>query len=312
MKSTKTFNNISDKLRSEIPKLKHGERVVFQMLNGVPNPEPDEKERKKQGETLYGKVQIPTNFRIYDPYQTPVKDEKGEITGYDGGYVDVGCVDVWDKGEPFKFRFFTPGLIAGQSNGSFFQGKFELMGGNIRDEELFEILWLSNEREGNPHADPTVKKSFKLLNLKAETTKTLSKYDQVKKALDIVKEMKPSEAAKVLSALNKPTYQDEELIMAAVKEIAMTDYESFLKVYSDPETDAKFVIKKALDAAIISHEMATGDIKMGKTKIGIVSVEGIEDLPGAIVKWLASAENGKDVMANIKKQLTEVEKPVKQ
>lgn len=305
MKSTKTFNNISAKLRSEIPKLKKGERVVFQMLNGVPNPEPDEKERAKQGATLYGKVQIPTSFKIFDPYHREYKDNQGGIV-YEGDYVDVGCVTGWDKDQPVKFRTFIPGLSAGTSSGSFFQGKFELMGGNIADEELFEILYLSNHREGNPHADAGTEKLFKILDLKAETTKTVSKFDQVKKALDFVKTITAEKAAQVLSALNKPTYQDKELLMAAVKELAMTDYESFLKVYDDPETEAKYQMKQALDAGVITHEPATGEIKMGKTKIGMVVVEGPEDLPGAIVKWLASAENGKDVMANILKQMQPV------
>ena len=162
MKSTKTFNNISDKLRSEIPKLKPGERVLFQMLNGVPNPEPDEKERSKSP-ILYGKIQLQTNFRIYDPYQ---KDESGTEVG---GFVDVGCVDTWLNGHPDRFKCFVPG------SGEYtqFQGKFELVGGNVKDEELYEILWLSNQREGNPHRDISIEPMFKIVDLKADTRKTI-------------------------------------------------------------------------------------------------------------------------------------------
>jgi hypothetical protein len=305
MKSTKTFNNISDKLRSEIPKLKKGEKVVFQMLNGVPNPEPDDKERAKQGEILYGKRQIPTTFRIYDPYQ---KDSEGKEVG---GYIEVGCVETWDRDQPVRFRTFIPGLSPGTTSGSFFQGKFSLMGGNIADEELFEILWLSNAREGNPHADAGTEKVFKILDLKAETTKTVSKFEQVKKALDLVKTITVDKARQVLAALNKPTYQDDELVMAAVKELAMSDYDSFLKAHNDPETEKKYQIKTALELGILTHDVATGDVKLGNAKIGVIGVEKMDDLPGAVVKWLESAQNGKDVMANILKQLKEKQEVVK-
>lgn len=308
MKSTKTFNNISTKLRSEIPKLKLGEKVVFQMLNGVPNPEPDEKERRKQGETLYGKVQIPTTFKIFDPYQRELQDSQGN-TVYEGDYVDVGCVSTWDKDQPVKFRTFIPGLTAGTTSGSFFQGKFELTGGKIADEELFEVLWLSNHRKGNKHADTATEKLFEILDLKAETTKKLGKFEQLKKALDIVNKISEEKARQVLSSLNKPTYQDKELVMAAVKELATSDCESFLKVYDDPNTEKVYQIKQALDANVISYEVSTSEVLMGKTKLGIVAVKDFADLPAAIVAWLDTAENGKDVMANILKQLQPV--PVK-
>ena len=104
MKSTKTFNNISDKLKASIPQLKPGQKAQFQMLTGMPNPEPDPREKAKQGEVLYGKVQVLTNFRVYDPYQ---KDGEGNEVG---GYVDVGCVDQWLGENPSKFRLFIPGF----------------------------------------------------------------------------------------------------------------------------------------------------------------------------------------------------------
>src|SRR6266705_2211103 len=88
MKSSKTFNNISEELKKQIPKLKPGEVKTFLMLNGTPNPDPDPREISKDP-MLYGKKQLRTNFRIYDEYQ---KDKEGQVVG---GYVDVGAVERW-------------------------------------------------------------------------------------------------------------------------------------------------------------------------------------------------------------------------
>ena len=81
MKSSKVFNNISEDLKNKIPKLKPGEVVTFQMLNGTPNPDPDPREQQKEP-VIYGKRQLLTSFRIYD---------KGK-----GEYVDVGAVETWN------------------------------------------------------------------------------------------------------------------------------------------------------------------------------------------------------------------------
>jgi hypothetical protein len=161
MKSTRIFNNISDKLKAQIPKLKKGERVQFQMLTGMPNAEPDPIERAKQGEVLYGKVQLLTTFRIYDPYQ---KDSKGAEVG---GYVDVGCVDQWLNETPSKFRLFIPGITGVVVHNKAFAGRFDLQGGVVADEELFEILFLSPEREGSPCQDSSYEIKYRLIDEKA-------------------------------------------------------------------------------------------------------------------------------------------------
>lgn len=292
MKSSKVFNNISAKLKAEIPKLKPGERVVFQMLNGVPNPEPDDKERAKSP-ILYGKMQVQTNMRIYDPYQ---KDDEGKEVG---GYVDIGCVDVWDGEKPVTFRFLVPG----QGHFSQFQGKFELVGGNVKDEELYEILWLSNQREGNPHKDPSVEPLFKILDLKQDSKKSVSKVDMLREALDIVKNATTAEMKKVMAALNQPTYQDDEVLKAKFGELARDNYEQFLQVWKDPSTDTKAVIKEALDKNVITHDFKSGDLMMGKIKLGALIVDSVGDLPAEITKWLKTSDNGTSVLANIKNQL---------
>ena len=55
--------------------------------------------------------------------------------------------------------------------------------------ELYEILYLSNEREGNPHRDTSVEPLFKILDHKADSKASITKFTTLKKALDYVKEM---------------------------------------------------------------------------------------------------------------------------
>jgi len=299
MKSSKVFNNISDKLKASIPRLKPGEVVVFKMLNGVPNPDPDPAEQSKDP-ILYGKVQIQTNMRVYDPY---VQNEKKEEVG---GYVDIGCVEDWNGEQPRTFRFFVPG----QGLYSRFQGKFSLTGGNARDEELYEILWLSPERKGSPCADGAVHPLFEIVDLKSDTKATITRYDRLKKALDLVKDINQSKAIEVMSALNQPTYQDSEVLMAKVKELAIANPDEFIKTYESAETPVRSIVKEAMDRSILTHDIATGEVKLGGVKVMELKTVDEGTFIPEFAKWINTAENGKDVLNNIKSRVDK-KQPVK-
>lgn len=296
MKSSKTFNNISDKLKSEIPVLKPGEVVTFQMLNGIPNPEPDEKERSKDP-ILYGKTQIVTNFRIFDPYQ---KDEEGKEVG---GYVDVGCVDQWIKDEPVRFRLFVPGM----GEYSKFGGKFSLTGGNIRDMELFEVLWLSNEREGNPHRDKSSEPLFKMLDLKADSKASISKVSILRKALEIAEKLKTdkNKAIEVLASLNKSHKNDDDVINGMIADLASSTPETLIKIYESKETPVKAVIKKAMDKGVLKHNTVSGKISLNNVEIHTLKVSTADALIEQLSKWLLTSENGEDVLANLRYSIEE-------
>jgi len=297
MKSSKTFNNISSKLRSEIPKLKPRETVIFQMLHGMPNPEPDEKERSKSP-VLYGKRQVLTNFRIYDPYQNEYKDETGE-TQYQGGYVDVGVVEAWNGDNPLRFKTFVPG----QGEYAQFQGKFQVTGGNIKDEELFEILWLSNEREGNPHRDVSVEPLFKIVSARAENKATVTKVDRLIKAITTAKEMSLEDAAAVMASLNQPTYQDPEVLRPKILQFAKDNVDEFLAACENPDNTTNLIIRKAIEAGVVTHDIVTGDVKAGNVTLTSIKVSTLNEFVPRFTEWTKSAANGKDVLANLKRQV---------
>lgn len=298
MKSTKFINNISDKLKAAIPKLKPQQTVTFQMLNGVPNPDPDEKERQKDP-MLYGKVQVRTNFRIYDKH---IKDADGKEVG---GYVDVGCVDQWNGDTPDKFRFFVPGM----GEYSRFGGKFSLTGGNVRDEELYEVLWLSPEREGSPCKDESVQPLFKILDVKGDSTASINKVDRLRKALKLSETISDKDARRVMAALNQPNYQDKEVLMAKIGELARDNYDLFLQTYDDPNSKVKAAIKTAFDSGLLKHDIASGSVTMGAVKLTDLKIEGTQSLVNEFTNFVNTAANGKDILENIEKQLEKAAKP---
>lgn len=292
LNASRTFNNISEKLKAEIPVLKQGEVVVFQMLNGTPNPEPDEKERSKSP-VLYGKRQVQTNFRIFDPYQ---KDSSGlEV----GGYVDVGCVEHWNGDNPSTFRFFVPG----QGEFSQFQGKFSLTGGNIKDMELFEVLWLSNEREGNPHRDKSVAPLFKIIDKTADNKASITRVDTLRKALALADTLKKDvkKSKQIMAALNKNYSEDE--IEGEIAKLASSKPEVLIQVYESKDTPMRALLKEAMDAGILNHDFATGKVKLGDVDIHVLKTSTSDSFITEMVKWIETSDNGQDVLSNIKSRM---------
>jgi hypothetical protein len=304
MKQGKNFNNISDKLKAEIPKLKKGEKVQFQLLTGMPNPEPDPRERAKQGEVLYGKVQLLTSFRIFDPYQ---KDSSGNEVG---GYIDVGCVDQWLGDTPVKFRLFIPGLTGVVLHNRAFAGRFELQGGSAADEELYEILWLSPERKGSLCQDSSYQIKFEIVDVNATSKGMVNKVDNLRRVIKIVDEMSELEARNIMAALNQPKYQDEKVLMANLKNYAISNVDAFLKTYDSKETPLRSTIKKAMEEKVLVYDLKTGDVKVGGATIATIKNSNVESFMDSFAQWLNTAENGKDVLNNIKNQMENKEEVV--
>jgi hypothetical protein len=285
MKSTKLFNNVSEELKKQIPKLKPKEVVAFQMLNGTPNPEPDDRERRKQGEILYPKVQLMTQFRIFDTH-------KGE-------YVDIVLADGWTGDTPSRTRCFVPGNENGLG-GSRFQGKFQCMGGIVNEEELYEVLYISPQRKGTPCPDPSVEQIFEIIDLKAGNETKITKFDRLTKVIEITKKLTPKEARKIMRSLNQPDYQDDSTLLAMTKDFATRNVDTFLSTYENKDSYLKSDVMEAIAAKVIEHDLPTGDIKLSGTVIANIKVSNPDAFPESFVKWLNTSENGKDVLANIK------------
>lgn len=278
----KNLNNISEKLEKDIPKLEKGQEVVFQMLNGHPNNDNDRGERERNP-ILYGKTQLSTKLRIKDPYTNST--------------VEIGAPMAVEGDIVTSYRPFLAGLDDGV-----FKGKFSLFGGNSIHEELFEVFWLSPEREGSPCADSRIKPVFKIVNNREESQKTISKIDTLRKALDVLKAMEEADYRDFAASQN---WGETDLadIQAKVGDFAKSNPDKFLTIKDDPDTKIKSTLKRALDKNIITYDAITGDVLTGDSVIMRVAKDKKPEYLSAIAVWIKSAKNGKQVLDGIEKQL---------
>lgn len=290
MKVIGDFNKISPKLKKEIPKLKQGQVVTFQMLNGVTNPEPDPTERSKTP-MLYGKAQISTRDRIFDPYLNET-----------GDYVDIGVVKNFSKNRDGDYeietRLFVPGMGEFQ-----FGGKFSLMGGRIEDEELFEFLWLCNENEKNPYRDKSVKPLFKPVNLLEDSKETINTTSRLREAVNLAGDMDVETAREIAASLNWSNIAEPEVLMAKINDFAAKFPDQFLKTAKSPKRETKATIKKALDNGVINFDVLTKKVTLGSELIATLSFRDGDDFLNAFTDWLNTSIHGADVLGNIKNQL---------
>lgn len=146
------LNNISKKLEDEIPAFKPGDTAVFQMLHGV---RIEDAETGKV-EIAYGKFSMFCKDTIFDPY---ARDGKGDT-------IDIGIPTVYDKhGNVQEWYLFFPARQAVK-----FSGKFELLGDNPEDVDVFKFLWLCNVLENNAHRNKRVEARFKMLPFEQKAT----------------------------------------------------------------------------------------------------------------------------------------------
>jgi hypothetical protein len=292
------FNAISEELKKQIPALEVGQTITFEMLTGQKNNDPDEKERQKSP-MLYPKANIPLRDRIKDPY---IKEGSS--------WVDIVVADSWDRDGNPRERFFMPGISDG--SGDFkFGGKFSLTGGNQRDEELYEFLMISNWNQdsiiGEGGRDKSKAPMCKVINQKVTSQKVMTGFNTLKEAINIVTKLKPSEARQIGASLNWNEFTDDEVILAQVADLARTKPEEFLRVYNDPNKPIKASVRKALDSDVLKFDIATGKVTLGSQEITTISKEDRGNVTEALTQFINSAKNGKQVLDNINKQLTEPE-----
>ena len=286
MKQVGKYNTISKELLEKIPPLAVGETALFEMLTGVPNNEPDLEERRKSP-VLYPKSNIPLRDRIKDG----------------NTWVDIVVAESWNKEEPIE-DFFMPG----KDDGHLFSGKFQLVGGNQRDEEIYQLLMLSNYNrdsvlgENRDKGKPVL---FARIDTKANSKKTLNSFNILKEAITLIEKLTPQQAREIGASLNWNEYTDDQEILAEVANFARTKPEEFLKVYNDPSKDTKSTIKMALDGSVLTFDMQSGMVSLGTEEITKIAKQDRGNVPDALTKFLVSAKNGQSVLDNIKKQLKE-------
>ena len=283
----KKFNDLSPELLKKMTKLKNGEQVLFQMLNGVRNPDPDPDEQRKRP-MLYPKHNIPMNDYIKD---------------LDGEWKHIVIADSWDSDKPAREAFF----MAGMDDGGLFTGKFALTGGNKKHEELFEYFQICNYNEScilGSDRDVSKPLLFKMVNLKADAAQTTSKIGTLRKALELAVTIKEEDGKELAASLNWNTYSDWVELEAKILDFAKSKPEDFLKYYQDPSKKIKSQIKQALTASIITYDVAKGEVKMGDNVLTVIKkADRSNDILDYLTIWFNEAKNGQEVLGNIQSQL---------
>lgn len=290
MKPIGTWNKISPELQKLIPKLEKGKVVTFKMLNGVKNNDPDPIERQRNP-FFYPKSNIVLKDRIYDKFAN-----NGE-----GDWVDIIVADGWEKNEPTKMHIFFP-----YEHGTVFSGKFSLVGGNAKQEEIYEHIMLCNlnrDAVTGEHRDNTVNPLFGLVSVAGDRVISSNKRDTLLKALELSKNIKIEEARELAASLNWTVYKDDDALMTRVEDFAREKPDEFLKSYSDPTREFKSFIKEALNNQVATYDPQTGIFKVGESAITTLPTVDRKNHIEALGTWFAESPNGKAVLENIKKQL---------
>lgn len=287
----KNLNKISKELLESIPEMSN--EVVFQMLNGHKNSDPDLNEREKMP-YLYGKTQIPTYEKIKDPFANSGK----------GSIVEIGVPEKIINGEVVSYRPF----LAGNYGENIFNGKFSLMKGKIQDEELYEVFWLLNENESNPHRDKSVKPLFKVVNHKEDLKLTLNKVDYLRRALKDLEIISADEIMEFAASQNWAG--DIDSMTLKVNDYAKSNPEKYLVIREDKNTSIKAKIKNAIDEGIIVIDYQSGNVTKEDNVLFTIPKNSLKDTLTAIANWINTSKNGSEVYSAIQRQLSAKEKPV--
>lgn len=277
----KNFNNLSEEFRKELPMLQPGEVATFHMLTGVVNNDPDSTQREKNP-IFYPKARIPMRDRIFDSYQKK--------------YIEIGVVEEDDGEVPTKFLRFCPGEGEGR-----FNGKFSLIGGRGKDDDIFQFLWVSNYNAGKKDRDTKEPPLFEYVDIIADSKKHIKKYDDLYVAMELANEMTDGEVRDFASAMGWVLTNPIEVIRTQVKQFAMENPEDFGARIVNPDTKLKSLINKAHVAGHIKFDALTYKVAWGKNDTvfaTLIKQEGVT-WQDALVQWLNTAENGQQVQKQI-------------
>jgi hypothetical protein len=274
------INQVDEK---SLPKpLGIGETVVYQLLGGVENPDPD---ARKAIPVLYPViVTIPSKDRIKDKTT--------------GKVVDIGVIENYNinaAGQP-EIKYKKLAVFAKANNGLFF-----CTGGNLSEEEQYEYYELSNYNESNPDRDTSIEPKFKRVDEVKDSKQRNKSRNSLLEALKYFDGMTLGEMKELAASLNWNENMPPDILKDKIGEFAMNKPEDFKKAVMDKGRDVKAIIKQAITAGVIKYDVAQHRITLnGQTLIKLERVEGVDYLVQA-ADWMATAKNGEKTLATIKK-----------
>lgn len=285
MKIVGDYNNVSEELKPK--KLEKGQVVTYRLLTGVPNPHP---ESKKERPVLFGEaVTLKTRSKFFDPHLNKT----------------VECVLIdeskrVEKGQPPKSKKVS--IQAQQNN-----GLFSFTGGNIEQEEIYEILELSNENASFKYRDESVVPKFERVDPRREERAKAKKIDALTEALQYCKNMGPAEVREFAASMGWDETVELESLEAQVKGYAFDHPNEFVKLAGSQDTKDKALLKTAISKGIISYDSVAHKIVWAESNTTVATLERVEGKSylDLFDEWIKTSNNGQNILKSLRKKIND-------
>lgn len=287
LKKVGSFNDVPQELLDKVPILKTGKSVFWRHLNGQADA--------KTGHKFFGsKRTLPLRDTIKDPAS--------------GRFIEIGVPKAIKDNKVEEVEKY----IFGKNNGGAqLNEKFELIGGNIKDEELHVFLWLSNKNLSNPNRDPSVLAEFEWIDTDSIKKRAEKEDDEQFKAMDMARQLGAPDQRIVASILKQPVdSMDPADVAMFVKQYAKANPKAFIALVGDSEQKLKGELAEALRLGVITYDQVGHRIlsKDGKTLATLTKDDSRDEIQ-LFADWISTSKDGAKVSGAIKKAVSLILKP---
>lgn len=296
--ATQEYNKFSPKLRAELPKLKKGEKLRFQLLNARID---EHFKRLVCPNSLY----LTGIDRIYDPWAKESKGSGGKIE-YEGDYIDIAFVDrenpaPRDSQRDKVIKIGEIGFL--RANG----GMIELVGGNMAHEKMLPYLFFCNKNQSNVDkpwfVKPEGKPVYKTLEPSNDALKQLKKDKLIDQARLMITDMSQEERNQVAKGLIPNLYSrlSTDEIELQLRDIATKNPQKIMDVNKDVEVQTTAFIETCVKAGLIEYNKEKTQWEWADDHTMIVRVKA--GVPHNALKRYFMTEEGIEVLSQLEKLL---------
>lgn len=215
--------------------------------------------------------------------------------------IDIGMIlDVDKEGRPTRADTFHVQAKA-------FEGEFSLLGGNLRDQQLYQYFRLCNYNTNNKNRDTSKQGLFRQVNAVEEAGVRNKHYNLRAEAMSFVKDLSKEDLKKHASALNWNENDDTDIIRDKLYAFAEKNPGEFIKRAKNKDIDYKANLKRAADAKIIVYDTHQRKVSWAESQEAIAMFERAEgmDWLSQFSEWVRTHKDGKKTYEAITKQLEE-------
>lgn len=276
------MKNISEKLLKQIPSLKRGETVTYELCS-------IRYDKKIQRHVIPASVLVLSTDRIFDPYSEE-----------NGSYVDISYIVGETPADPNSMRstVLQMGeiLFRRQNN-----GQIVIRGGDRREEMLYQYLELSNWNQSNAgkpwHISPLGGYTYKKLEPAKSATQKVAfnrSVRQAQDAIDTMAESKLRRVAKGLMLAGISEFSGEDEIRIALIEIAAKNPDKILKMDEDTSIEIQAIISDAIDAGLIEKDFVNNRFAWVESRDTICTIIPGKTPEDSIRDFILTNEKGRE------------------